>query len=308
MLINCHLTRKFEVVPLVKAGADIFYTEINGELIFGSSDGIYNRRPWKAANFNSLSEFKETVRLVQKYNKKIYLTINSHFYSQDQINKIITFISHQNKINGYIVADIGLILALKKRFNDIFLIASTGAHILNSKAIDFYLHLGVSEIIIPRHFHLAEIKELIADYPKIKFHYFIKNQDCANIDGLCSYLHRLPDSNEAESPCSLLCNFKIKSRNKLEPLSPVFKRLNNYGSIMFNECRACLISELCKIGVSTVKIVGRDFALRDKLKDVIFIKSCLKKTNLPQNIFKKRIQKDYKLIYGKNCGMHCLYH
>jgi len=305
MLINCPLSKKLEVIPLIKAGADLFYAGISSNLLFNSSKGIVNRRPWKNANFNSLKEFEDALDLIYKHNKKLYLTINEHFYSGKQIKKIIEFISNHNSIDGFLVTDIGLMLELKKKFPNIYLIASTGTHIQNKKAIEFYINLGVSEIIIPRHFKISEIKKLTSNYPNIKFECFIKNEDCVNIDGLCCYSHGFFDSDKISNPCRLLNNFRIKSNNN-KP-DKIKQRLNNYNSIMAKRCGACYIHELSRIDISKVKIVGRTMPLENKLKDVLFIKKAITDLSLSKKEFVNKVKQNYKQIYKKECKKRCFY-
>lgn len=320
MLINCPLRSKNEVLPLIEAGADIFYAGLDSDILFESSEGITNRRPWKFANFDSLEDLKYSVTLIHKYGKRIYITINEHYYSESQKEKIYQFISSNEEIDGYIVTSIDLITELKKRFPDIYLITSTGTHILNTSSILFYLNLGVFEMILPRSLQIKELKSITEKFPNVKFECFIKNEDCANIDGLCRYSHGLFIHDKICNACNVMTNFNIFPHQKSLFLDNVKKidftdivnknvlyRLENYNELMFNECGACFIHDLNNIGVNSIKIVGRSAPLEKKLLDLKFIKKCVMNLDLPRTEFIELTKNDYSNIFGSECTKKCFY-
>lgn len=308
MLINCPLKDKSEVMPLVEAGADMFYAGLNPEIIFGAKEGVSNRRPWKFANFSSLENFREAAEIIHKHNKKICLALNEHFYSREQREKIIEFVSSNKSIDSFFIADIGLIVELKKKFPEISITASTCTHIQNKNAVEFYANLGVSEIILPRHLNIPEINGIVKAFPKIKFECFIKNQDCANIDGMCSYSHGVFDSEKICNPCTMLSNFRVLSDSADENAKHnIMERLKAYNEIMFNACGACSIQELAEAGVNAVKIVGRSLPPESKIKDIRFVKKAISMISLPKNEYAENIMSCYGETYGHDCRKRCFY-
>lgn len=308
MLIHCPLRNKDEVAPLIAAGADVFYAGARSKIIFGNETGIANRHPWDYANFNSLMNLKSAVAEIHRSNKKINIVINEHFYSSGQINKILKFAENLKDVDGFIVADLNVILKLKKFLPNITLIASTGTHILNQGTVDFYFDLGIREMILPRHLKIKEIKGLIKNYKeKINFKCFIKNDDCAYIDGLCRYSHGLCEK-EHKSACELLHKFKIYGNNSRK-VKIISERYKNYHKIIFNECGICSIFEFNKIGVKDIKIVGRTLPLEHRLKDVAFTKEAIQHLDNCNNKkdFVKFNKKNYFIIYNKNCLDKCFY-
>jgi len=306
MHINCPLKDKSDVIPLIEDGADLFYAGVSSEMLFGKSNIIQNRRPWNSANFTDIDNFKEAVSLIHKENKKIHLTLNEHHYTKAQIDKIIQFISENKDIDGFIVVDISLILELKKKFPKIHLIASTGTHIMNKEAIKFYSSFDISEIVLPRHLKISEIAEIVKDFPNIKFECFIKNHDCANIDGLCRYSHGVFDKDNITIPCFFMKDFKIYPNNA-EKKDIISKHLNNYNKLMFRTCGACFIQDLDKLGINSIKIVGRNIALEFRLKDVEFMKKAISKLNLPRNEFFKSVNELHSEIHPNASDENCMY-
>lgn len=307
MLIYCPIKSEKEIQPLVDAGADIFYAGIKSDIIFGNDIGVANRRPWDYANFISKNELKIAINLIHKKNKKINITINEHFYSSKQISKIVKFVNYFSSADGFIVVDINIIRTLKKEFPKIKLIASAGTHIINNETINFYKELGIKEIILPRHLKTKEIGKLINNHKNVDFKCFIKNEDCANIDGLCCYSHGL-FKNEKYSACELLHDFCIYGKNKKQT-KILFERYKNYQNIILNQCGVCALYKFKVLGVKGVKIVGRTLPLKQRIQDVKFVKDAI--DNIKKyNTFKKYntyIKNMHYNIYNKRCLNKCFY-
>ncbi|MBU4216576.1 U32 family peptidase [Candidatus Parcubacteria bacterium] len=314
MQINCPLAGLNEVSSLIKIGADMFYAGLDSEIIFGPSSGLLNRRPWKAANFNLLEDFKKACFLVHEHGKKISLAINEHFYTDEQIAKIIDFIrANQGIIDGYIVADLGLMLALKKEFSDVDIVASTGAHVQNANAINFFKKIGLQKIVIPRHFSISEIKKMTDERSDLDFECFIFGGDCANVDGLCRFTHGVFDCDKSKNACSSMYNFVV-SGTEIPDLdsscaseSEIATRLNNYNKIMFNNCGACALWELSRMNIRTVKIIDRETPFKQRLRYVFFIKKALSYVHLPKDKYEDLVRIFYKEIFGGHCGRRCLF-
>lgn len=308
MLINCPLKSSKDVLSLIKEGADSFYFGVNKDLIFGNSIGPLNRRPWKFANFDSLKDVKKAISLVRIKRKKINFVLNEHFYSPDQISKAIKFIRKIYDIDGVIIVDLGLALQIRKKLPQTNLIASTGMHIQNRSAIDFYQRLGINKIILPRHFTLREIENLTKKYRKIDFEVFIMNEDCANIDGLCHYAHGMDDYSQGKMPCHLLSNYSVFFETGVKmKKEEILNNLSEYEKCYFRLCGACHIPFFQKIGIKSVKIVGRSLPVDKIRRDVQFIKFAISKPKSSGNNFRKILQRKFKEIHGFSCDRSCFY-
>ncbi len=304
MLINSPLNSVREVIPLIEAGADCFFAGLNSEIIFNNNVGAPNRRAWKFANFNTLAELKKAVEIAHQHGKEINLTLNEHHYSETQTHHIIEFLADNNIFDGYIVADIGMALSLKKAFSDIRLIGSVGLHIMNSMAVKLFIELGLSEIILPRQMSLDEISHLTGLFPDINFECFILNGDCANIDGLCRFTHGLIVPERIVNGCEMMENFVVHPQTESARFLP---NLKDYRNIMFNHCGICATKALQQMNVKKVKVVGRESPLLKKARDVFFAKKAMTLSHLEDEPYKEKLKSLFFRIYGFRCNDKCFY-
>lgn len=314
MKINCPLVNSAEVDSLVRMGADFFYAGLSSEIIFGTAQGISSRRPWKAANFSSLDDFRKACFLVHEYDKKISLVINEHFYTDEQIIAIVNFIrANYETIDAYIVADLGLILVLKKEFNDIDIIISTGAHVQNKNSIKFFNKIGVQKIVIPRHFSMTEIEKMTKEWKDIRFECFVYGGDCANIDGLCRFTHGIFDCDKINNACNSMYNFSIDNAKVIEQdlsepdMNNIVLKLKNYNNAMFNDCGLCALWEMSRINIDVAKVISRETPLKQRLRYIFLVKKALSYVHLPKKEYIAIVQLFYKKIFGRHCGNRCLY-
>jgi putative protease len=306
MLINCPLKSPEDISPLIQAGADCFYFGVNGKEMFGKLSGIANRRPWEFANFNSIDDVKRAIACVKEKDKKINFALNEHFYSSEHISRAVDFINKIDGIDGVIVADMGLLLRLREELPRLPLIASTGMHIQNKSAIDFFYQFGINKIVIPRHFTLQEIKILTKDYDDIDFEVFIINEDCVNIDGLCHYSHGIFDTDKIANPCQLLSGMEFLSEPKKEGRKEeILGNLSKCKNFLFDSCGACNIPFFKKIGIKSLKIVGRTLPVEKIVKDINFVKYGIANADLSQMKFEHRLQAKHKEIYQAECSKRC---
>jgi U32 family peptidase len=305
MLIHSPLNSKEEVEVLIRAGTDVFYAGVIGAIFFGKETGVSNRRPWVRANFNSLDELEEAAEMVHKHGRKIHFTINEHFYTEKQIEIILEKIDEMKYIDAFIVSDLGLLMQIRKKFPKVDIVASVGTCIFNMSAVNFYKKLGVNNFVLPRSLSLEEIGE-ISKFENIKVQCIIKNDDCANIDGLCRFSHGILE-NEKCSACEMMGNFKFYGKNEKE--KEILKnRFKDYHRFLFKKCGACFLHDFSKMKIAGVKIAGRDLELKKRMNDVMFIKGAVEKSCMKSGAeYRKKIKNDYQTIYKNYCGDKCLY-
>jgi putative protease len=298
MIIQAPLNQQSakEIDEYIDLGANEFYFGYSNEIELSSE--VLSRRTGYHANFSSLEAIKQTVDKIKKRNKKIFVAINEHFYPEKYFGPIIRDIKYfiDIEVNGFIITDINLLIKLRIRFPGIFIIASTGAHILNSWSLRFFMNMGVKRFILPRSLSISEILELIAQNRGTEFEVFIMNEKCPNIDGFCCYVHGKFGSQYFGQPCTLL---KLEKSCK--------EKYNGFGHY---SCGACALYYLKDIPGIILKIVGRDNRLNKKIKyDIVYIKNSIDSLRGTNNFLEYAdiCQKRYMQIYGTPCNHNCYY-
>ena len=252
-------------------------------------------------------------------------------------------------VDAFIIGDIGLMLILKGMNLGVdFHISNTGTA-FNSETIKFYKELGASRVVLPRQLTIEEISDLSDLEKDIELEVFIMNSGCKNIDGFCTFHHgtseilypriwdffkklgfdhyllelirRAPfglsrrikgDVFGIDSAC--LLNYKItgvSSELSDEDISVEIKAISSSFNLFSgaDPCGACDLYRFNKIGIDSVKIVGRNYPAYKKIKDVRFLKSLL--VDLKQNPgilegdFKKIARARYRSVYKFDCGSFC---
>ncbi len=247
-----------------------------------------NRRYFLESNIPDLSEINKE--------KTIFVTFNAPYYDDDQKKLIIQDAKKLAGlgINGFIVSDFLMIKPLKKLTN-LQIHMSTIANTFNHKTAKMYFNMGADRIILPRQLTLKEIKQIIKNTPG-KYEVFMLNDMCKNIDGFCGFHHGLEDIAGSEHGCLLLNKFKVSgSPNPTKRI--INKRLEKTKFGRF--CGACFINEFKKIGIESVKIVGRRMPFEEKQKAINFIRSVID-GNHPQ--------KEYAKAFNSRCPVLCNYY
>ncbi|MFH1641575.1 MAG: U32 family peptidase [Nanoarchaeota archaeon] len=94
-------------------------------------------------------------------------------------------------------------------------------------------------------------------------------------------------------------------KNLEKRIESVFKKLTQPA------CGACAIYDLDKIGITTLKIVGREYTTKKKTEDLTFIKSCLNLLNnkrITRELFASRTKNLFFNLYKSECvTLRCYY-
>lgn len=304
MKIIAPIDNKKELGSLIDAGADTFYGGISSEALFSekSADNktIVNCRPWRGCNFESFQELEKATTKIFNKGKEFYLTLNSYYYPENHIKKIIKAIKEMPLISGFIVSDIKLITELKKLNQSIIL--STQAHATNKECIEFYKKLGAKRIIFPRHTKITEMQKIIKEVKEIQFEAFILNEDCFFIQGTCYYSHGIGMSPNKRSDCKSITNMQSNTFTQKELV-----KMMDYPKEMFTNCGLCQIPKLLKAGISGVKIVGRGRGNKQKIDDVKLVKFSLDNARLQVKEHKKKVKEKFFKLRRAQCGEKCMY-
>jgi len=322
------ISRCDEVEDLIAAGADELYCGIlldEWRKQYTVSASLNRRQEdnpvlGTSPHFKSFEELKESVEIAHSRDVPVILTLNEHYYSQDQYPYLMSYMDKvlEAGVDAFIIGDVAFILSLRERDIPVKVHVSTAGTAFNSETVRFYQELGASRVILPRHLTIEEIGSIASEVPDMKLETFILNSRCANIDGFCTFQHGLADLFSDENvkqqyfnACMLPYNLSVYA-DGLEKIDPATKekisweRQSIWSALHIDDrpCGACALYEFSKIGLHGVKIVGRQNAKSKKIKDVIFIKTLidfLSEKNSNKEEFRKFSRRLYQDTYEWPC-------
>lgn len=264
-----------------KAGADELYCGyISPELSrrWPAAFNIVNRRG-EGQSFERFDDFQAAVAEAEKYRLPVYVTMNG-LYTAPQypfLMELVRQIESVRGVTGIIVADMGLILALKDEGFSKEIHVSTGGTCFNASAVGFYEDIGASRIILDRQLTCSEIRDIVTRVdPETDVELFILNEPCGGfIDGFCTLYHIFEQPHILMEKDGVVCrsayNTELPPRGcdfyhiqkdlavfdvatacpTGKKLSADKKRSDSFG------CRICDLYRLRDCRIKSLKIVGR---------------------------------------------------
>ena len=283
-----------------------------GEMYFGIDNKnliVNNRRPDYRCNFSyDKEELEQLFKYAEDKNLKLYVAFNSLVNDENTSESIIEEMDYciQHGVKRFIIADINLMLTCKKSFgSDIEIVLSTCMPVYNQYAIDFYRNLGIKRIVLPRHITLSKMEKLVQDNKDMEFEVLIKNARCINEDGLCGFEHSLGrfSSLMEGGCCQLNYTVKVHGADSFDDITNkiMIKRFECIRGDFINACGACYIKKLSEIGISSLKLVGREFTAERKTRDLKFLQDCINHTYLSDEDYKCYVKNNYFETYGRKC-------
>jgi U32 family peptidase len=264
-----------EVRPLIDAGAD----ELYGGFIPPDWDEAYaavgsiNKRTFAAAQFTTFDELAGAAELARDMGVRFFLTLNNDFYSPAQMPAALKLaaLAADAGIDGLLVADLGLILELKRQNLPLELHLSILSAVLNSQAALFYQELGITRVVLDRTLTTQEIGKVIAAAPSLEFEAFVMYGKCPNIEGFCSFFHH--DDPDHIWPCGRACSLKPMPSDNQDAEDAAAAQAGWAAAVRGNACGLCGVYDLMKAGLTAAKIAGRGRQTEHKLAAVAALKT-----------------------------------
>lgn len=241
-------------VKQIEAGAD--------EIYMGLEDSHFNRMSYSArAQITSQGvhsnlrdeEFARIVEYAHSKNVTVDFTANCQhvtnstddFYREGFLEYVERGI-HLGA-DALIVADIGNLIALRKRGIQTPIIAGSYLSWFNRETVDFLKELDVFRICIPDQVTFDEIKA-IKKHTDLEIEIFI-GYGCSNLAGVCNFCHNNGEKINVGVPCR--AKFKMK-HNKIANILDACP-----------DCAICSIPKLYDLGIDSLKIIGRETDCRE---------------------------------------------
>ncbi len=198
-----------------------------------------------ATNF-SLEEIKEAVDYAHSLNKKVYVTINIVFHTENfsGLEDYLKYLSEIN-VDGVIVSDLAVVNLINELNLNLFIVLSTQASAFNEYNIKFWQNLGVKRIVLARETSKEEIKRIIKN-TGIETEVFIHGAMCTSFSGKCVLSNKTTLRDANRGGCAQVCRWCFQNGD-----NPEFSMMSKDLNMIEN------ISELIKMGVVSYKIEGR---------------------------------------------------
>ena len=209
-------------------------------------------------------DVEKTIEYAHKIGKKVHVAINIYAWDEkyDEIEQVAKKLN-KLKPDGIIVADGGVVEALKKYAPDINLHISTQANVISYHASNFWYHNGAKRVILGREMNKEQIKEIVKNKPEdLEVEMFIHGAICFSYSGRCFLSDFLSGRSANLGDCIQSCrwayNMYLEEKNNPGALMPV--ETDDKGTYILSSKDLCLIKEIPEIvemGVDSLKIEGR---------------------------------------------------
>lgn len=224
----------FEMVEAaVRSGADAVY--------LGTKN--FNARR-NASNFGG-AELEETVKYCHARGVRVHVTLNTLVKNSElaALYKEIESVASCG-VDAVIVQDLAVAAIIRECCPSLAMHASTQMAIHNAAGAEMAKELGFSRAVLARELSLKEIAEISAR-TDIELEAFVHGALCMSVSGQCYLSSMLGGRSGNRGLCAQPCRLDFKTRERDFALS-----LKDLSAVR-------IIPELCRAGVSSLKIEGR---------------------------------------------------
>lgn len=285
-----------EVEMLAESGAEEFYCGVvPTEWTERYSGAVWlNRRSPKGGSLDSTSNLKRLVDLAHRRGIPVFVTLNAPYYTADQLKWVLELarrLHGEAGVDAFIVTDINLLMRLSRMQLGADLHVSSVAASLNTEAIRFLLQFGPSRIILPRSLTIAEIERMANNLNgQVELEAFMLNDGCAFEEGFCATTHHHTVGAFCTSLSEMQTEFEAKGGRSLSyrQMKRLVKNLADYrewiwyvngngcgatpAGLPYGPCGLCAIHDFHRIGIASLKIVGREASPFKKLASVRMVR------------------------------------
>ena len=257
-----------------------------------------NRRSPKGGSLESYAALQRLVDDAHKIHLPVFITLNAPYYTAEQLPLVLELaqrLSGEVGVDALIVTDINLLLRLSELQLAAALHVSSVAATLNTEAVRFLLNFGPSRIILPRSLTIAEIAEITnAVRDQVEIEVFMLNDGCAFEEGFCATTHHHTVGAFCTSLSEMETKFEWAGRSFTERRHNWLRRnltdyrewvwyVNGNGcgvtpkGLPYGPCGLCAIPDFQRLGVASLKIVGREASPFKKLASVKMVRDIVER-------------------------------
>lgn len=224
-------------VQAIKNGADAIYL---GGRSFGA-------RAF-AQNF-SYDQMAEAIALAHAYGARAYVTVNTLVYEHETTE----FLKHTEQVlkagaDALIMQDIGMIDAVRRRFPEALIHASTQMHNHNDASLEYAKKQGAVRAVLAREMRIEQMRALGCDIEK---EVFVHGALCISFSGQCLFSALTQQRSGNRGTCAQSCRMRYKLNDAQGSQSNGYL-LSPKDLALFED-----IGALLEAGIGFFKIEGR---------------------------------------------------
>ena len=237
----------------------------NAAINYGA-DAVYLGRKQFGMRASPLNfDFEQLCSAVKKAHAKgvkVYLTCNT-LPRNNEIPFFEKFVCEavEAKVDAMIVADIGLLMLIKKYAPDMEIHISTQTGIVNYVTARELYNMGAKRVVLARELSFDEIAEIRAKCPSdMDIECFVHGAMCVSFSGRCLLSQYLVNRDANRGECAQPCRWGYHLMEEKRPgeYFPIFE--DEKGTYILNAKDMCMIEhidKLAEVGVTSMKIEGR---------------------------------------------------
>ncbi len=214
-----------------------------------------------AGNFSD-ADLCEGIEFAHKNNVSVNVTMNIAARNYD-IKPMVAYAKelHQMGADGLIVADPGVIYAIKNAVPDMFLSLSTQSNTTNFESLHFWKKNGIGRVVLARELSFEQIKEIGLNKPVgMELEVFVHGAMCISYSGRCLLSNYLTGRDSNRGDCAQPCRWQYSLSEKTRDGQYFDIEEDDKRTFIFNSKDLCLIEhipQLMEAGIDSLKIEGR---------------------------------------------------
>ena len=225
-------------------------------LLYGADAVYFGGRNYSLrANAKNLDlpEIKEACDYAHKLGKKVYVTVNIVFHTED-ITGLTDYLKELAKceVDAIIVSDPLVIDIINDNHINLKVHISTQYSTINYETVMFWKELGVERVVLGRECHRDEIKEII-DKTGIEIETFIHGAMCASYSGRCVLSNYFTNRDANRGGCAQICrwSFDLVKDGELTNNETKFTMCSK------DLCMLDNLADMIELGIKSLKVEGR---------------------------------------------------
>ena len=192
---------------------------------------------------------------------RVYVTLNT-IPTDGEMDALPPFLELLNEAgaDAAIIADLGVLGAVRKYAPHMALHVSTQAGVMNAQTARAFYDLGAKRAVLARELSLEQIGALRARVPAdLELEVFCHGAMCVSFSGRCTLSNYLTGRDANRGRCAQPCRWKYHLMEERRP-GEYFEIGEDGGTYILNSRDMCMIEhvpELMAAGVTSLKIEGR---------------------------------------------------